>query len=253
MKVTQIKTGLQELKRNFQNILDDSAYVIDRAIAELESTKEKFDEWQRKTHAPGKGPQFWGYEIHPEKPLCFKLSTAIEGLNIWVDLYCKAVWQKEEDMPITQEICLRIWSDSIDFIFRHDIDSEEIFNKLADSILPKRVMLRFHFDLADEGQPGPKYHLQFGGNARPGELCWFPEALKLPRLAFPPMDLILVCQLIAANLYWEEYSQFRETPEWLNALRNSQEHLLKNYYEDCLDAIEQGNSLLDNLWNPLTL
>jgi len=251
MKVSQIKKGLQQLKRNFQDILDN-AYVIDTAITDLESSKKKFDEWKGKTHALGKGPQSWGYEIHPEQPLCFK-PTAIEGWGIWVDLYCKAFWNKEEYMPITQEICLRIWSNSENLIFRHDIDAEEIFNKLADSTLPKRVMLRFHFDLADEGQPGPKYHLQFGGNARPEELCWFPESLKLPRLAFPPMDLILVCQLIAANLYWEEYNQFRETPEWLNALRNSQEHLLKNYYKDCLDALNQGNSLLKHLWNPLTL
>jgi len=39
MKVSQIKTGLQELKRNFQNILDN-VYVIDTAITGLESSKK---------------------------------------------------------------------------------------------------------------------------------------------------------------------------------------------------------------------
>lgn len=256
MKVSQIKKSLQELKRNFQDILDDSTLpIIDEAITEVDISKKKFDEWERKTHAPGKGPQSWGYIISPDKPLRFIPSKVVKGQNIWVDLFCEVSWKKEEEMPIKQQVCLRIWSDSLnDFAYRPDMDSEKILDKLTNPNHPfnARVMFRCHFDLASEKQPGPKYHLQFGGNAREYELCWFPEALKLPRLAFPPMDLILVCQLIAANFYWEEYNQFRETPEWMNALRNSQEQLLKNYYKDCFNAINQERSLLDYLWNLLT-
>jgi len=253
MRVNQIKTGLQEVKRNFQVILDDRAsFVIDEAITELEISKKKFDEWERKTHAPGRGPQSWGYSISPNKPLRFIQSKVIKGQNIWADLFCKVSWKKEEEMPIEQNVCLRVWSDSLDdFAYRADMDSEKVLEKLTNPNHPfdGRVMFRCHFDLADEKQLNPKYHLQFGGNPQVEELCWFPEALKLPRFAFPPMDLILVCQLIAANFYWEEYNQFRETPEWMNALRNSQERLLKNYYKDCFNAINQERSLLDYLWN----
>lgn len=63
------------------------------------------------------------------------------------------------------------------------------------------------------------------------------------------MDLVLLCRLIAANFHWQEYTQFRETAEWINVLRNSQEYLLKDYYEGCLRALDQ-DLLADYLWNP---
>ena len=157
-------------------------------------------------------------------------------------------------MPIAQQICLRVWSDSLDdFAYRKEMDSEKVFEQLTDPNYPfkARVMFRCHFDLADVEQPGPRYHLQFGGNPREEELFWSPEALKLPRFAIPPMDLILACQLIAANFYWDEYNQFRETPEWLNTVRLVQKHLLEDYHRNCLNAIEREKSLLDHLWNPI--
>lgn len=225
MNANWIKAGLREIKRTFQHILDDGAsYVIDEAIAELEATKKAFDELQGKTHHPGLTPEPWGYRIYPESPLRFKRSNAIKGLSCWVDLYCTVLWWKEGSLPVKQEITLRVWSDELDYIYRPAWDSEKIYGRLTLG----RVMLRCHFDLANPNQHGPKYHLQFGGNAREHELCWFPEIMDLPRLACPPMDLILACQLIAANFYREEYDEFRETPEWIHTLRTSQEHLFKD-------------------------
>jgi hypothetical protein len=247
MNVAWIKAGLREIKRDFQRILDNGmGDVIDEAIAEIESSKEAFDELQGKTHHPGLTPRPWGYHVYPEAPLRFKPSKyAIKGLNLWVDLYCTVLWVEEGAMPVEQQIHLRVWSDELNYVYRQSWDSEEVLNALIDG----RVMLRCHFDLANPGQPGPKYHLQFGGNARGDELCWFPKTIKLPRLAYPPMDLILACQLVAANFYWEEYNEFRETREWINVLRRSQEYLLRDYYDGCLKALEQ-DLLVGHLWNP---
>jgi len=250
MNANQIKAGLQQLKRSFRRILEDGAEdVVDWAIAELDDTKKRFDEWTRRTDDPRLIPQPWGYRIGPEWPLQFKRSC-IKGLDLWVDLYCTVRWT-EGVMPVEQIIHLRVWSDNEDLIWRPDWDSADVFDKLADQAVPRprRVIFRCHFDRANPGQPGPKYHLQFGGDAQGQELCWSPKAMNLPRLVYPPMDLILTCQLIAANFYWEEYSEFRETREWIGTLRRSQGHLLKDYYEDCLNVLEQNRVLLDYLWN----
>jgi len=252
MNLHWIKAGLQQLKRSFQRILDDSAsYVIDEAIAGLESSKKRFDERTRQTHDPRLIPQPWGYQIDPEQPLRFKPSRAIRGLEPWVDLYCIVLWREEGALPVKQEIHLRVWSNNTNYVHRPEWDSETVFNRLTDPVRPfdGRVILRCHFDLANPGQHGPKYHLQFGGEAREYELCWLPGIADLPRLVCPPMDLILACQLIAANFYWEEYIEFRETPEWIGTLRRSQGHLLKNYYKNCLNVLEQDRVLLDYLWN----
>lgn len=252
MNANQIKAGLQELKRSFRRILEDGAEdVIDWAIAELDSTKRRFDEWTRRTDDPRLVPQPWGYRIYPEQPLRFRPSRAIRGLEPWVDMYCTVLWWEERALPVEQEIHLRVWSNSVNYIHRPEWDSEAVLERLTDPVrsFDGRVILRCHFDLANPGQHGPKYHFQFGGEAREYELCWLPGIADLPRLIYPPMDLILVCQLIAANFYWEEYIEFRETPEWIGTLRRSQGHLLKDYYKDCLNVLEQNRVLLDYLWN----
>jgi hypothetical protein len=247
MNVQWIIRGLNEPKRDFRRILDDDAsYVIDEAIAEVENSKKAFDARQGKTHHPGLAPRLWGYNIYPEAPLRFRPSkNAIKGLNLWIDICCKVLWGEEGALPVEQVIHLRVWSDELDFIYRENWDSKEIYDKLTDG----RVMLRCHFDFANPGQPGPTYHIQFGGNARQDELCWFPEALKLPRLAYPPMDLILVCQLVAANFYWGHYDEFRQVPEWKTIVRQSQKCMLRGYYGMCSQVIEQDQILLDRLWN----
>jgi hypothetical protein len=253
MTVNQIKAGLQRLKGSFRRILEDDAdHIIEDAIAELESSKRRFDGRIGRTDDPRLKPEDWGYRIYPERPLRFKRSSAIKGLDLWIDLYCTVLWKKEGEMPVNQEIHLRVWSDTSNtYTYRSEWDSENVLDKLTNPAFPlnRRVMFRCHFDLANPGQSGPKYHLQCGGEPREDELCWFPGILDLPRLACPPMDLILTCQLIAANFYWEEYGNFREDPEWVNTLRRSEKHLLKNYYEKCFRTIEQGHEVLDCLWN----
>ena len=252
MSIGWIKTGLQQIPKFFRRVLDDSVdYVIPEAIAELESSKRLFDNYSRRTDNPQIVPNHWGYRIRPEQPLRFRPSRAIKGLPLWVDVYCTVRWRDEKSPPVEQVIHLRVWSNEERYIYREDWDSQSILEQLTDGDTGdmKRVLLRCHFDLANSGQHGPRYHLQFGGEAREDELCWFPGILNLPRFAYPPMDLILICQMITANFYWEEYEKLRESPEWLGVLRNSQKYLLRGYYQECLEALDRENSLLDHLWN----
>jgi hypothetical protein len=254
MNVHRIKSGLQELRRSFAHILDDTAeWIIADAIKQVDSTKKLFEEQQRQTHHPGLAPEPWGYRIFPETPLRFKPNT-VRGLELWVDVFCTVLWVQEGDLPVEQNLHLRVWSSNEnDCTYRQEWDSDDILDKLTGNAPPieeGRVMLRYHFDLAEPHQQGPQYHLQLGGNLRENELCWFPESIKLPRLPFPPMDLVLLCELIAANFYWDDYLKFYETPEWQDALRRSQNFLLHRYYQGCFNAVQNEQGLLvQHLWN----
>lgn len=251
MNAARVKASLQEIRRSFRRILAPGAHdAIDLAIAELEDSKRRYDECIRRTDDPHLIPNPWGYRIYPTMPLVFESSTAIGGLDLWVDLYGTVLWCEERAMPVRQVIHLRVW-DKSDYTYRREWDSEDICDKLTSQDHPHdgRVMLRCHFDLANPDQDGPKYHLQVGGTAAEAELCWLPAIMDLPRLVCLPMDLILACQLVAANFYWEEYKRLREDPAWKGILRESQEHLLKEYYRSCLRALDNGDSLLDILWN----
>jgi len=252
MNIRRVKAGLLQLKRSFRRILEDGAGdVIDWAIAELENSKVEFEARKKWTHDPRLIPQPWGYRIHPDRPLRFKSSASIRGLEPQVDLYCTVLWEEEGALPVQQEIHLRVWSENSDYIYRDEWDAQEVCDSLTDPSrqFEGRVMLRCHFDLANPKQQGPKYHLQFGGKAEEYELWWFPKVVDLPRLVYPPMDLILACQLVAANFFWEEYTEFRETPEWMGTLLFSQKHLLQDYYEGCFKTINEKRPLLDYLWN----
>ena len=254
MRVSAVKKSLQMLKKTFRKIWKDGAEdVIVAAVYELEASKSKFDKRSSQSHDKRLVPEPWGYRISPKQPLCFGPSTAIKGLSCRLDLYCTVLWKQEEELPVKQEITVRLWSDELNYIYREDWDSPDVYSKLTD----ERVMARWHFDLANPGQSGPKYHLQFGGNARSDELHWFPEIIKIPRFAYPPMDLILVCQMIAANFYRDDYASVREDSIWKSCVFESQQHLLLDYYKRCVTEIErkkpsfehEKKPLLDVLWN----
>ena len=251
MNAASITFGLREIQKTFAPILEDDAeWIIQNAVKEVETSKANFDERQRQTHDPRLDPEPWGYRIYPEHPLRFK-PQAIKGLILWADVYCLVLWREEGAPPVKQNLVLRVWSSlENECTYRKEWDSRRVLEELTSGSRSEdgRVMLRYHFDLADPSQQALEYHVQAGGNPRTNELCWFPEAIDLPRLPFPPMDLVLLSQLIATNFYWDDYVDFRETAEWISALRRSQEHLLQGYYEGCLNALDQ-DLLVDHLWN----
>lgn len=192
----------------------------------------------------------WGFEIRPDNPLRFR-ETRVEGLRIRVDLFLSAYWDKDPaDSPTDLRVVVRIWSLDPKFCVREEWDAPAVASGFDPGI--GRVMLRFHFDLANPSQAGPRYHFQVGGNARPEELHWFPEALAVPRLMHAPMDLVLTTELVAATFYREEYDKLSREPAWKGSRRVIQEHLLAGYFSRALGAIDGNESVLDVLWNACT-
>jgi hypothetical protein len=134
-------------------------------------------------------------------------------------------------------------------IFRKNLDAEEVIQRLGQHTPEKRVMLRYHFDLASRNQPAPKWHVQAGGNARPEECCWLHEAIAVPRLAAAPMNLVLACEMVAANLHRKTARRVLEDPSWTGILLEAQAELLQPYYSKCIDVLTRdGMSLLRSMW-----
>lgn len=247
MKPGEIKRGLQQFRKIFQKILeDDASLVIDEAVSEIDSSRHAYDALEGRNDNPRLVVRPWGYHIYPERPLKFKISNAIKGFAIQADIFCTILWKDENSLPVEQSIHLRLWSNEIKYIVRAEWDSSDVIDKLSNN---RRVMYRCHFDLANQNQTGPKFHCQFGGNARSDEAFWFPEALNIPRIQFPPMDLILLGQLVAANFFPDEYKRFCKTPEWITIMRESQKSFWEDYYKSCSKEISSKNSLLEALWN----
>ena len=95
----------------------------------------------------------------------------------------------------------------------------------------ENIIARWHIDRANVGaepQPGPLFHLQFGGHHPGDEEPDF--ALSIPRWCHPPLELALLCEVIAANFFhdkWDE--QLRRDAGWCKAI-NTFQRLSFDYY-----------------------
>src|SRR6266849_2767835 len=207
MKPIDAVYSLTVLRDRFSRILDPaSGRVLDQAIAQVRasagepaarsvigSTKTK----KKKVRPP------WGFQIAPDTPLQFQ-RCSLKGANVRVDLYCHFAWPSDHTARASvQNLAVRIWDLDRNLCYRPDWDAQRIGNELNVSF--GRVMLRFHFDLATAEQPGPKYHFQVGGVPHGAELWWLPPSVNLPRIAHPPTDIVLACEMIAANFFPAEY------------------------------------------------
>lgn len=110
---------------------------------------------------------------------------------------------------------------------------------------------RWHVDWAnkngDDMQPGPLVHLQYGGHVRGHRNTDHP--LSVPRWCHPPMEVMLICEVMAANFYPDEWETLRDDPSWCKAISVGQ----KLCYSAYLNKMSRGLSissrtLLHSMW-----
>ncbi len=123
----------------------------------------------------------------------------------------------------------------------------EIINKSNSELI-----YRSHIDLAtctDEGkyQNGPIFHLQFGGKS--AERKSEPDFLKLsePRWLHPPMDLILITEMLIANFYPDIWNVLKVQDNWIELISDSQGLCYKPFLDVANENISKG-SLLNSFW-----
>ena len=209
-------------------------------------SNDQFNESMRQGR-PEREVRPWGFEIVPDNPLRF-VPTLVKDLPVRIDMFMKVLWNEDP----AQEPCyltsvMRVWALNPNLYFRCDWDAAHLKNRIVES--RGRVMLRVHFDLANDGQTGPRHHLQFGGTQHADEWHWFPDSLTVPRLPHTPMDIVLLAELIAATFYPDDYMKIRSEPAWKREMRASQSHYLRSYLETAKNALESEVSVLESLWN----
>jgi hypothetical protein len=250
--VAQTLRRLARTMRELRVLADDSSQVLDDAASEVEASYQRFRKRSLQTHHVGTGQLDWGFDIRPESPLRFVRADHVGGHRPEVDLHGTMRWDSEDGHPEKACIVLRVWSRSEGFFYREDWDAERFCDLVTrpenaqGMIPPRRVLLRLHFDLKTRcARDEPLYHLHVGGQAQPDELCWLPN-IDNPRIPFVPVDLLLACEIVIADLYPDRYSDLTRVNEWRYLLRQSQDWLLKPYLEECLSAMNSGTSWLQH-------
>lgn len=122
------------------------------------------------------------------------------------------------------------------------------------------LTFRWHFDKANEKeakpktggdrlmQPGPFYHLQFGGRIRSGDRA-SDMPVSVPRWSHPPMDLVLLLEAVTANFFPEQWNTLRDDLAWCNHIQLAQKLCLKPYSDRLKDHLNTSRgTVLSHFW-----
>jgi len=104
-------------------------------------------------------------------------------------------------------------------------------------VIDNRIARRFHFDVATGSSkiPKPKCHMQYGGKAF--EVSSLPHLnydldpwIEKPRFPFPPLDFILLLDLIFRQFGTSIGHKFVEERFWKKLVKDSERLRLNDYY-----------------------
>lgn len=180
----------------------------------------------------GKENAKWAYEITESNPIEFKW-TYNQHLNkrIRPRIYAS--------ISVQQHTSGGVCFDKLDLALEI-IDDES------------NVLIKHHIDLANSPsgkfQDGPLFHLQFGGHT-PKNTKGFEVPIKEPRWLCIPLDVVLLCEVVVANFYPDDWVGLKELPGWHDPIVASQKLCVIPF----LDALKNMASasqytLLDHLW-----
>jgi hypothetical protein len=124
--------------------------------------------------------------------------------------------------------------------------SLEIINNAGERIQ------RWHVDRAnmtnEEYQEGPLYHLQIGGHWRGADRSLDVD-LEEPRWCHPPLDVVLLAEVVAANFYPKEWRVLHAKGTWCSLVQESQKLCFTDYLKKVSDLMNVGQSTaLAEMW-----
>ncbi len=187
----------------------------------------------------------------------YSLMNVQQQLRTFKDNYS---WQIsiERDTPVEFEIVDNIYkeSDPVSIELSSEcieIDFERNFPFVSLDIcvviknLDEEPISRWHFDLANEQgnnvmQPGPLVHVQYGGH-NPG-FRHLDHPLKLPRLNHPPMDIVLLCEVVVSNFFPSKWDLIREMPAWCDAISTCQRICYSDYFKKIIQTLGCSNTTI---------
>ncbi len=249
------KLTMLSSNKSFQSFLDKNSFnPLYESVEKLRGTIEnekRLNKFRKEKKVE------WIFVIPRKTPLRFKISEDDPELKLRVDLSC-LIQGIEEVTKSTFAIKkynfeVRVWSEEKDVIYRDDFDSEEIGRRIMDSGC-KRVMSRFHFDIKctdTRRHLEPFSHFHIGGDSEDHEFCWLHNKIESPRFPHPPMDLILLSELILASFFHNESEDLRNDPFWKSMVHFSQEYFLKPYFNECSYVINNPDRVHSTLLSHL--
>ncbi len=254
MNIYQVQRELNVINSRLRGILDEDGK---RALAQAIFDIEKQMKTRRPKARKGKRskPSPWRLEIPFGAPLRFVPTIVNQDVRhrLYLDIACQITEPLDGVPTLEHSICVRVWTDDRTLSFREAHDSDYLQSRIEEAG-GRRVMLRFHFDFANAGQPGPKHHLQIGGTQQENELCWLPENLRVPRFCHHPLSLLMACEFVVKTFYPDEYIKLklRDEASWRGAIATAQGSYLTSYYallgfNPPTEALSV--SLLERLWN----
>lgn len=210
----------------------------------LNTVASKLDEWGLVTPAGYsvlagearrlgrfKDESIWKVEIDRTTPISFIESEDKNGRPIFPRIVCEGI--------------------SVDFNHKSlpPFQSFDIAMEIVDE--QQAPVARWHIDLANEKddgmQSGPLTHIQFGGHMQGYRDQDHP--LKVPRWCHPPMDLILLCEVLAANFYTEYWEKLREDQSWCQAIAIGQKLCYSAYLRKLNSSLSiSSKTLLHSMW-----
>lgn len=115
----------------------------------------------------------------------------------------------------------------------------------------KEPVARWHVDLAngqdDVMQDGPMFHLQFGGHQRGHRELDHP--LKVPRWCHPPLEVGLMCELVATNFFTSQWLELRDDPAWCDAISVLEKLCFPVYLNKLVGCLSQSSTTaLNQMW-----
>lgn len=193
-----------------------------------------------------------GHQVLAEEGRRLKAAKKSTSWSIFVDrdnaIVFRETFDKNGDIVTPRITCPGIYVKQDDHS-RPPFSALDIAIEIDDENLTP--VARWHVDWANESdagcQPGPLVHLQFGGhNAGFRELD---HPLKVPRWCHPPMELILMCEVMAANFYEEEWESLREDQNWCSAISLGQRFCYSAYIRKLNAGLSiSSKSILHSMW-----
>lgn len=173
----------------------------------------------------------WSLDIDRDNPVTFAESKDKNGNVIIPRLVCKgiSVAQDQHELPPFLALDIAIEIDNV----------------------KREPVARWHVDLANEKesemQPGPLVHLQYGGHNKGYRDKDHP--LKEPRWCHPPMEVILLSEVVVANFHPEFWEELREDANWCDAISVGQKLCYTTYLRKMLNGLSiSSKTLLHSMW-----
>jgi hypothetical protein len=173
----------------------------------------------------------WDFEVSTGEPITFAQVDDRSGVAIRPQIIARiAVNQDHETKPPFSSLDIAL-----------------VINDVS-----AKPISRWHIDLANEQsdgwQEGPLIHLQYGGHHQNNGQ--FDHPLRAPRWCHPPMEVALLCEMVAANFYPQKWAQFRDAPNWASAIKLYEALCYSNYLA-CLKkhiGVSAAPSALTGMW-----